>query len=254
MPLSTTSKVAADTTVLEQTREFFNKSRTGANRSRRPIEKFAFDEITRLIPTGSEEQSVLDLGCHWGRLSTWLAGSYGRVIGVDFAERAILSAERRDNIEYHCLDLNTAADRLAGFGPVDLIVAVALFEMIENPAALCRQLAKVGKKSCKILMVVPNRASINYLSLRSALWTSRHVLRRKKYIYNNGYSLHELEECFINAGFRVNARGSIVGVPLYLAGLLPPAFQEAFLKLDRLFLKIAGGSYHWLYCKAEEEE
>jgi 2-polyprenyl-3-methyl-5-hydroxy-6-metoxy-1,4-benzoquinol methylase len=240
--------------VLRQTREFFNKPRNRARVSLQPIDQFAFDEIVKLIPKGSEDQTALDLGCHWGRISTWLAGSYGRVIGVDFAEKAIESAERRRNIEYVCLDLNTSADQLGLFGEVDLIVAVAVFEMIENPPALSRQLARVAKKSGKIIVVIPNRRSINYLFLRSALWTSRNLLRRPRQIHNNGLSIRQLEDCFIQAGFQVQGKGSVVGIPLYLAGLLPSVLQTSFLKLDHWFLTLLGGSYHWICCQPEVEE
>jgi len=247
-------KAIEHTGLSQQTREFFNKTRNSSNFSRRPIDKFAFEEIAKLIPKGKDDQTALDLGCHWGRISVWLAVSYGRVIGVDFAEKAILSAERRDNIEYVCLDLNTAADQLVSFGPVDLIVAIALFEMIEDPTALCRQLARVAKKSCKVLAVIPNRFSINYLSLRLALWISRSLLGRKRFIRNNGYSVERLENSFVDAGFEVNGKGPVVGVPLYLAGLFPSALQRLFLKFDWLFLKFAGGSYHWLCCQPKAEE
>jgi 2-polyprenyl-3-methyl-5-hydroxy-6-metoxy-1,4-benzoquinol methylase len=251
---STISAEAERARVLEETREFFNKPKNRVSSPQRPIDKFAFDEIVKLIPRGSKNQTALDLGCHWGRISTWLADSYGRVIGVDFAEKAIESAERRPNIEYLCLDLNTAADQLAGFGAVDVIVAVGLFEMIENPAALCRQLAKVAKKSCKILVLIPNRMSLNYVSFRSALWVSRSLFKRPRFIHSNGYSIHQLEECFKSARFRVQAKGSVVGVPLYLGRLLPSILQDAFLKLDRFFLNFLGGSYHWICCQFEAEE
>jgi len=248
------SKAQGRVAVLQQTREFFNKSRNPSNQISRPIDKFALEEIVRLIPKGREDQTALDLGCHWGRISTWLAGTYGRVIGVDFADKAIQSAERRDNIEYHCLDLNTSADQLIRFGAVDLIAAVAVFEMIGDPAALCQQLARVARKSCKVLVVIPNRKSANYMFLRSALWISRHVLRRPRHIHNNGYSIHQLEECFASSGFQVKERGSVVGSPLYLVGMLPSVMQAFFLKLDPLFLSLFGGSYHWICCQFQAEE
>jgi 2-polyprenyl-3-methyl-5-hydroxy-6-metoxy-1,4-benzoquinol methylase len=240
--------------VLRQTREFFNKPRNRASISSRPIDRFAFDEIVKLLPKGSEDQTALDLGCHRGRISTWLAGTYGRVIGVDFAEKAIESAERRDNIEYVCLDLNTSANQLVLFGEVDLVVAVAVFEMIENPLALSRQLARVAKKSGQVIVVIPNRRSINYLFLRSALWASRNLLRRPRRIYNHGFSLQQLEDCFINAGFQVRGKGAVAGIPLYLAGLLPSVLQASILWLDPLFLHLLGGSYHWICCQPVVEE
>jgi hypothetical protein len=150
--------------------------------------------------------------------------------------------------------LNTSADQLGQFGAVDLIVAVAVFEMIENPGALCHQLAKVAKKSCNVLVVIPNRSSVNYLFLRSALWFSRNLLRRSRHIHNNGYSIGQIEECFRKSGFRVKAKGAVVGVPLYVAGLLPSALQALILKLDHLLLNVFGGSYHWICCQPETKE
>jgi cyclopropane fatty-acyl-phospholipid synthase-like methyltransferase len=241
------------TEILEQTRQFFNKPRNSA-RSLPPVARFAFDQVIKLLPKGTAGQTALDLGCHWGRVSAWLADSYGKVIGVDFADKAIESAERRDNIEYCCLDLNTSAGQLREFGLVDLIVAVAVFEMIGSPAALCQHLAAVAKPSCKVVAVIPNRRSVNYWSLRSALWISRNLLRHERHIYNNGCRIDQLKRCFVASGFTVRESGSIVGVPGYLAGLLPSVVQTFLLKFDRLFIRLFGGSYHWIYCQFQAEE
>jgi 2-polyprenyl-3-methyl-5-hydroxy-6-metoxy-1,4-benzoquinol methylase len=254
MPPSSSPSPLEQAVTLQQTREFFNKPRNSASLWPQPVDRFAFEQIIKLIPKGKDTQTALDLGCHWGRISTWLADSYGRVIGVDFAEKVIQDAERRDNIEYFCLDLNTSADQLTRFGAVDLIVAIALFEMIENPAALCQQLAKVCKRSCKVLAMIPNRRSANYLFLRSALWVSRNLLRRPRHIHNNGYTVEQLGDCFAESGFQVRETGSVVGIPRHLVSILPSTVQSFVVKVDPLFLSLFGGSYHWLSCQFRAEE
>lgn len=253
MRASSLATSSGQTQVFEQTRQFFNKRRN-SERLSPPVAAFAFEQVVKLIPKGKDNQTALDLGCHWGRISTWLAGSYGRVIGVDFADKAIESAEHRDNIEYCCLDLNTSAEQLREFGLVDLIVAVAVFEMIGSPAALCQQLATVAKKSCKVVAVIPNRRSVNYWSLRSALWISRNLLKRERHIYNNGYCIEQLKDCFVKSGFQVRETGAVVGVPGYLVSLLPSVMQAFLLKFDPLFIRLFGGSYHWIYCQFQAEE
>jgi|SRR5580704_3318400 2-polyprenyl-3-methyl-5-hydroxy-6-metoxy-1,4-benzoquinol methylase len=251
---SSTSKTLATSEAaqaLEQTREFFNKRRNPARVTPSVIEKFAFDRIVELIPQGRADETALDLGCHWGRLSTWLARSFGRVVGVDFAEEALAGAERRENIEYVRLDLNTSATQLREFAPVDLILAVAVFEMIECPELLCKQLGAIAKPGCTALVVIPNRRSVNYVSLRMALWISGRVLGRPRHIYNNGYVIEKLENCLAEAGFKAKQKGAVIGVPLYAAELFPRFLHPWILKLDRFFLKVLGGSYHWLSCRWE---
>jgi 2-polyprenyl-3-methyl-5-hydroxy-6-metoxy-1,4-benzoquinol methylase len=236
---------------LAQTREFFNKRRNPARAAPSAIDKFAFDRIVELIPQGRANETALDLGCHWGRLSTWLARSFGRVVGVDFAEEALASAEQRENIEYIRLDLNSSASQLTKFAPVDLILAVAVFEMIECPELLCKQLGAIAKPGSTALVVIPNRSSVNYLSLRVVLWVSSHLLGRPRYIHNNGYSIDKLEHCLAEAGFKTKQKGAVIGLPLYAAGLFPPFMHPWMLKLDRFFLKVFGGSYHWISCHWE---
>lgn len=234
---------------LERTREFFNKGRNPVRAVPSAIDKFVFDQNVRLIPQGKPDETALDLGCNRGRLSTWLARSFGRVVGVDFAEEALASAEQRENIEYICLDLNSSADQLTKFAPIHFILGVGVFEMIECPELLCKQLGAVAKQGCTALIVIPNRRSLNYVSLRMALWVSSRLLGRPRHIHNNGYSINRLEHCLAEAGFRAQQKGSVIGLPVYAASLLPAVLHPWMIRLDRFFLKILGGSYHWIFCR-----
>ena len=216
-----------------------------------------FNPMTDAIVTPSGKEFKFDppstgksLPCSWFR-QRWLSRSFGRVVGIDFAEEALASAEQGENIEYIRLDLNSSASQLTKFAPVDLILAVAVFEMIECPELLCKQLGAIAKPGCTALVVIPNRRSLNYASLRMALWVSRHLLGRPRYIHNNGYSIDQLEDCLAEAGFKIKQKGAVIGLPLYAAGLLPPFLHPWILKLDRFLLKVLGGSYHWISCRWE---
>jgi hypothetical protein len=60
-----------------------------------------------------------------------------------------------------------------------------------------------------------------------------------------------LEYCLAEAGFEAKQKGAVIGLPLYAAGLFPPFLHPWMLKLDRFFLKVLGGSYHWISCQWE---
>ena len=123
-----------------KTHGFFNKKRAKNIIPLSPIQQYVHDEITSLIPKGTSDQKAVDLGCHWGRYTATLAETYGDVIGIDYAEKAIKSAIHKDNIVYEVIDLDQNSDVIAKHSPVDLYIAVALFEMLNNPTQLCNSM------------------------------------------------------------------------------------------------------------------
>ncbi|MYI07208.1 MAG: methyltransferase domain-containing protein [Gemmatimonadetes bacterium] len=74
---------------------------------------------------------VMDLGCGWGTISLALGPIAGEVIGIDFAQRAVDSCNRRlgaaglENVRFRCADARDTGMRAASF---DLVVAADLFE------------------------------------------------------------------------------------------------------------------------------
>src|SRR5207247_2239914 len=64
--------------------------------------------------------SVLDIGCGDGELAAWLAEQGYDVVGVDFAEAAIVKAERAyagvRGLTFEVVDICEAPPKRAGFG------------------------------------------------------------------------------------------------------------------------------------------
>lgn len=239
---------------IKESRQFFNKRRPGNIRpdninSLSPVQKYVFMEISNLIPVGTRDSIAVDLGCHWGRYSSFMANAYGQVVGIDFAEQALATAVPGKNITYVQLDLNTQVGELIRYAPVDLFLAIALFEMIKDPELLCKYLYKAGNSGCKVLIVIPNRYSLNYRSLRIVLWVFRSVLKKHTYIYNNGITINAIINYLKEAGFQIESQGAIVGAPVYLLDRFPYFLQRFLLKLDALYKLFFGGSYHWVLVK-----
>src|SRR5438105_3322214 len=139
---------------IERTRAFFNKPRPTLMGPQSVMQKFVFDEITKLIPSGDDRSVAVDLGCHWGRYTRILAETYGAVIGVDFADEVIASMKDEGNISYKVLDVSKEGVRLREFPPVDLFLAVSLFEMLPNPEDVCRNLAAAARSGGRLLAVI----------------------------------------------------------------------------------------------------
>jgi 2-polyprenyl-3-methyl-5-hydroxy-6-metoxy-1,4-benzoquinol methylase len=230
---------------LARTRAFFNKSRSGETIPS-PAYQHTFQETSKLIPEGGKSMKAVDLGCHWGGYTRFMAGTYGQVIGIDFADRAIEAAEPGSNIAYSVMNLDTQAAGLQAFAPIDFYFANAIFEMLEGPEQLCKQLALAAGAEARVLAVIPNRYSINYVSFRVALWIAAKLFRKDVHIYNNGMTIGVLKQYLEAEGFLTERQGAIAGVPPYLAGLLPQRLQSWVLRFDGILLRWLGGSYNWV--------
>ena len=234
---------------IERGRAFFNQRRPSTGKTAKPVFQYVFDVTKQLIPKGEGGQTAIDLGCHWGRYTTVLAETYGRVIGVDFAEDALQTAEARPNISYVRLDLNKQADALRNYQPVDCFLAIAIFEMLQSPGEIMQSMYQAGAGDCRAFVLVPNRRSLNYVSLRVALWAMRLLRGKDRYIYNNHLTQGRLVEYAEVAGFVIESSGAIVGVPVYMTSVLPDFLQRLLLSMDTIFLNVLGGSYHWILCR-----
>jgi 2-polyprenyl-3-methyl-5-hydroxy-6-metoxy-1,4-benzoquinol methylase len=233
----------------KRTAAFFDKAKPQASGSPSVIGSYVFAETAKLIPKGAPHQTAMDLGCHWGRYTVVLAETFGNVIGVDIAEQALATAEPRPNIRYGKIDLEENTADLMRYGRVDFLLAICVFEMLRAPERFCQELARIFP-GARLLALIPNRTSINYLTLRTILWLSRHVLKRDRFIYNNGINLGRLKGYLEDAGFRVEAQGGVVGVPLYALERLPEGFQRAAIVVDPLCRSLLGSSYHWVLATA----
>jgi 2-polyprenyl-3-methyl-5-hydroxy-6-metoxy-1,4-benzoquinol methylase len=231
---------------IASTRACFDKDRK-LEKQMSPVQARTYDEIGKLIPRGNASSTAVDLGCHWGRYTVLMARTHGKVIGIDFAARALATAKSADNVSYVRLDLNFEAKKLCQFAPVDLFVAIGLMELVADPAGLCRCLGRAARPGSQVFALIPNRRSINYVSFRAALWLARTVLGRKNcYLYNNRLTAPALKKHLQAAGFETGQEGNMAGIPIYLAERLPYSWQRLICNLEPAAKQLLGASYHWL--------
>jgi hypothetical protein len=179
--------------------------------------------------------------------------TYGRVVGVDVAEQALRSAPRGSNVEYKVLDLEDRSLGLDFGGLVRLFLAVGLFELLAAPGELCRRLYEQAAPDGRILVVIPNRRSLHYATLRAELWIARMMLRRSSvFVSHNGANGEDVVDWLHESGFRPIASGAIVGAPPALLSLMPASLQAVLIRLDQLALRLIGGSYHWVLAQRPE--
>ena len=234
---------------IEKTRTYFNKKKPSGSDHFNPISDFVYRKISGIIPEGTRGQKAVDLGCHWGRYTKILSESYGQVVGIDYAEKALESAYVSENIEYRLMDLDGNSDKLLEYAPVDFYLSVALFEMLKNPLTLCENINLSMSVSGKLLVIILNRFSVNYLSLRLYMLLARVIKGKKMFIYNNGISKKKLIAFLKSSGLSVINHGSIVGVPVYLISKLPNIIQSFLIFFDAGIKILFGGSYIWVMAK-----
>lgn len=228
---------------IERTKTFFDKVRPN-HAVLSPLEALTFRKICELIPAGAHGRLAVDLGCHWGKYVVHLSTSYGQVIGIDFAPAAIASAIPGNNVTYQQADLEN--DRWSFDRPVDLFLAVGLFEMLKDPTTVCQRMAANCAPGAQALIVIPNRFHPNYWLFRGILWAARIFARKPRaYVFNNGATKRSVRHWMGIAGFGLNAHGSVVGVPPALGYFLPAQTQRALVRLDRVVSAFLPGAYSW---------
>ena len=229
------------------THAFFDKPFPGEGaRPRRPVDTLVFSRTAALLPQGRADQVAVDLGCHWGRYTRLLGESYGEVWGLDQARSAIGSAPGAPPVRYAVMDLEDPAQSFPFSRKVDFFLAIGLFEMLRDPAALGRRLAAVAAEGARLLLVVPNRRHPHFRAFRAQLWVARRLLgRRSAVVFNNGLSLADLIGALEPSGFRRLAEGTIVGIPPAVLMILPDRLQAAAVSCDPWLYRNLGGAYAW---------
>ncbi len=151
----------------------------------------------------SSPASVLELGCHTGYFSRFLAEHGFRVVGVEYDGHAAQVA-RNGGIEVIVGDVENEAvfDKLAGQS-FDYILAMDVLEHLRDPSRVLVQLKPLLKESGKLLVTGPNVA---YWAVRAKLllghwdYEDTGILDRTHLRF---YTMKGWQTLLSNSGFRV---------------------------------------------------
>lgn len=232
---------------IDKTKNYFNKKKSKANSSVSPIMKFVYDEICNTIPINGRGGVALDVGCHWGKYTSYLSKNFDNVYGVDFSDQALKSAEIGDNIQYICADMEKDVEALVGkIPPVDLVAVICVFEMVRSPSGLSVNLFRFVQSGGLVFAVIPNRHSLNYYVLRILMWIGNQFFGKEYFIWNNKIEKAELISVLSNAGFRIDRVGGVVGLPVYLIDRFPFIVQRVIIKLDKILKVVFRSAYIWV--------
>ena len=110
--------------------------------------KFEEDRILKAIDV--KNKTVLDLGCGHGRITFELAKNAKKVIGLDISEKLVAVARKRQKkckIRNAIFIVGDAA-KLPKFGnQFDMVIALGMFEYMQNPAIFLGNIRRVLKKN-----------------------------------------------------------------------------------------------------------
>jgi 2-polyprenyl-3-methyl-5-hydroxy-6-metoxy-1,4-benzoquinol methylase len=111
--------------------------------------------VLRLLESRGARGTVADVGCGTGDFCGPASALFERIIGIDAVRYPGLPAA----IEWHCADVDDAALPLET-SSVDAAVAIEVIEHVENPRALCRELARVTRPGGHVVVSTPNQSSL----------------------------------------------------------------------------------------------
>jgi SAM-dependent methyltransferase len=122
--------------------------------------------VAQLLGERSAGGVLADIGCGGGNLWREIAPSFSRCIGVD----AVRYDGLPDAVEFLPADLDRLPLPLPD-AAADVAAAVEVVEHLENPRALCRELARIARPGGWVVMTTPNQLSL--LSLLTLLLKQR---------------------------------------------------------------------------------
>lgn len=141
-------------------------------------------------------QRVLDLGCGTGDLGRLAPGHDADVFGVDIDVGALKDAARFERVI--CLDLESASLPY-GDACFDAVLAKDIFEHIQDPGRLAREVARVIRPGGVVIASV-------VMARPRAVWAD--------YTHVRGFTRHTAIQLLEDAGLRVERVWRMGGVPL----------------------------------------
>jgi SAM-dependent methyltransferase len=139
---------------------------------------------------------VLDLGCGTGDLGRHARGHDADIFGVDIDVGALKQAARFERVI--CLDLESASLPYAD-ATFDAVVAKDIFEHVQDPGRLAREVARVTRPGGMVVASV-------VMARPRAVWAD--------YTHVRGFTRHTASQLLEDAGLRVEQVWRMGGVPL----------------------------------------
>lgn len=102
--------------------------------------------------------AVLDAGCGDGVLKSRISERH-TYVGVDFSARLLLRARRHNQGNYFRADLSHLPFSDNSF---DVVVCLQAVQYLARPRTALAQMARILKREGKLLLTVPNAASVKY--------------------------------------------------------------------------------------------
>jgi SAM-dependent methyltransferase len=108
-----------------------------------PLRKFTREQLLEWI---KPDDVILDLGCHEGKMSAYMAEKAKQVVGIDYNNVAIEEAKKtykKDNLSFHCVE---AYDYLTTTSiKFDVLILSHILEHLDNPDEFLQKFAPFFK-------------------------------------------------------------------------------------------------------------
>ena len=184
-----------------------------------------------------KDKVVLDLGCYDGAITVgYLAAGAARVIGVDIDEKAVATAKEQrgsENCEFH---VGTIEGLPLDDNSVDSIVCYDVFEHVECPEPILKEVYRVLKPGGKMLIgtwgwkhpYAPHLWSTMPVPWAHVFFSERTVLRTCRRVYHSDWYVPNMHD-FDENGERLQNKYEYESIPTdYLNKFLVTDFERVF--------------------------
>lgn len=196
------------------------------------------DKITEFIGP-SQSDVILDVGCSYGYISSFLAKKAKFVVGVDISKTMLKRFKKRmeslniKNVDGILCDVENLCFKDSSF---DGIVAAAILEHVCDPYSVVEESKRVLKENGRAVFDVPNLMTFISIYRNLGLKQPSAPLERPHHIV--GFDFQFLCEMLKRGGFNVtSAAGCGFYIPL-LSRIGKYRYLQGFvLKLQEIFMK-----------------
>jgi len=176
-------------------------------------------------------ESMLDIGCGEGPVTLGLADLFTQVVGIDLNEvhlAAAIAAKPPEYVHFEVASIEEYQTQLR----FDTILVVDILEHVVDPVAVLRKLEGLMSGKGRIIIVVPNAASIHrriglamgMIASLEELSPGDHKVGHRRY-----YSRETLRGDILAAGLEIHKEDGILLKPFSNAEMekLPEAYADA---------------------------